>query len=297
MIPFYERSINIDTGNKCTLECSGCARQRYRKNGETIPGKDLTIEQFDKITNYFKKVSFCGTFSDPIFNPNFFDLLEMCKTKNIKVDINTAASHRPEAWYEKAFNTYKDAVWIFGIDGLPKDSHKYRVHQNGEYLFNIMLMAKYKGLCVKWQYIVFDYNKNDIEEAKMISKLHKIPFILLYTERDEHDKKIEQTLSNDINKINPKCLLTKRSLSLSNTGHLMPCCWLNTKYTQKGIVQLFKSEHHLDNNSNINDIINSNDWKNFFKVLKEDPKNAPFTCKSFCNTDIDQNPEGLEIEV
>ena len=162
MIPFNERTINIDNGNKCTLECPACMRAEYKKVGESIPGKDLTPAQFDKLTNYFKSANFCGTWSDPIFNPYFIDILKICKRKKIQTRISNAASHKPERWYEEAFDSYKEAYWGFGIDGLPKDSHKYRIHQDGEFLFDMMLNAKYKGLSVEWQYIVFDYNKDDI---------------------------------------------------------------------------------------------------------------------------------------
>ena len=46
-----------------------------------------------------------------------------------------------------------------------------------------MLNAKYKGLSVEWQYIVFDYNKDDIQEAKEIAKFHKIPLMLIFSNR------------------------------------------------------------------------------------------------------------------
>ena len=134
MKPFKERCLNIDSGNKCTLGCAACQRTVYKKSGRSIPGKDLTPLQFDKLTNYFNSVLFCGTFSDPIFNPYFIDILKICKRKKIRAKISTAASHKPEHWYVEAFDAYKEAVWMFGIDGLPKDSHKYRIHQEGMYL-------------------------------------------------------------------------------------------------------------------------------------------------------------------
>ena len=42
MIPFNTRTLNIDAGPKCTLECSACARQRFREQGKKIPGKANT---------------------------------------------------------------------------------------------------------------------------------------------------------------------------------------------------------------------------------------------------------------
>lgn len=43
---FKDKGINIDAGNKCTLECAACARQQYKNTGRKIPGNDLTPEQF-----------------------------------------------------------------------------------------------------------------------------------------------------------------------------------------------------------------------------------------------------------
>lgn len=317
---FLDRSINIDAGNKCTLECAACSRQHYKKIGRSIPGNDLTPLQFDKLTDYFKKVSFCGTFSDPIFNPYFLDILKICKDKNIKTEISTAASQRPLRWYKKAFDTYDKAVWVFGIDGLPKDSSKYRIHQNGEYLFDIMLTAKYQNIPVQWQYIVFDYNKNDVEEAKKIAKLHKIPLTFIFSHRNvsvnnkkieniENKNQIEDIISKEETKVlyksnnisikkqnnfNPKCLHTTRALSFSNTGHVMPCCWLNTCYNEKGIKNLFDNKNHIDNNTVI-DIMNNEDWNSFFDTLKNNPSNAPSTCKRYCSNDLNDNPEETKV--
>ena len=93
MIPFNERTLNIDAGPKCTLQCSACARTRFRENNQRIPGKDLTPEQFKKIIKYFKRVSFCGTFSDPIFNVHFIEILKICRDENIFTEVHSAASH------------------------------------------------------------------------------------------------------------------------------------------------------------------------------------------------------------
>ena len=73
-------------------------------------------------------------------------------------------------WYVKAFNANPNATWYFGLDGLPEESHKYRVNQDGVKLFEVMKMAVDMGMNVVWQYLVFDYNKDHIKEAKSLSK-------------------------------------------------------------------------------------------------------------------------------
>ena len=339
MIPFNERTLNIDAGPKCTLQCSACARTRFRKNNQRIPGKDLTPEQFKKIIKYFKRVSFCGTFSDPIFNVHFIDILKICKEEKIKTEVHTAATHKPESWYQEAFLANKNANWIFGIDGLPKDSHKYRVNQDGEFLFDMMLLNKYLGLKPEWQYIIFDYNKDDIEEAKKLAKFHKLRFMLITSKRpvseninnveleEVKDGQIGWTNSNKetdgenpnnsyasidyssgeltprpmrkvedkknkVNTLKPKCLLTNRDLSYSVTGHILPCCWVNTAWEDKQLKNLFKDDLHIDNNKSIEEILNKDEWKDFMKLLENSPdKDIPPVCKRYCSVDLERNVE------
>lgn len=304
---FRDRGINIDSGNKCTLECAACARQQYKQEGLSIPGKDLTLEQLDKLTDYFNRVSFCGTFSDPIFNPNFIEMLKLCKKKDIKTKISTAASQRPEKWYDEAFKaSSKKTTWIFGIDGLPKDSHKYRIHQKGEYLFNIMLKAVKQGLSVEWQCIVFDYNENDIEEVKQLAKLHNIRLSLIYSART--DNGIKEVKKEKLNKIvyeitkpedkkvfEPKCLKTKRELAWNNKGRVLPCCWLNTRYRTKYnepiIKTLFNDSLDMDNNDTVEDVINSKEWTEFFNILKTPTAEKPKKCLEMCSGPVNSNPE------
>jgi len=181
------KALNIDISNRCSLECLACQRTVFRKAGKPIPGRDMTLAQFDMISNHWAGgpgwISFCGTFSDPIFNPNFIDMLKMCYKKRIKVEVHTAASQKPEKWYQEAFEANPEASWWFGIDGLPHESHQYRVNQDGIKLFNIMLQANKKVREVVWQYIVFDYNKASIKKARKIAKKNRLRLVFIKTTR------------------------------------------------------------------------------------------------------------------
>jgi len=300
MIPdrLYKQWLNIDISNKCSLKCPECVRTKFIKNKIPLPGKDIDLKQFDKISDFFigKRFDFCGTFSDAIYNKYFIDMLEMCKQKNIDVCVHTAASHRPESWYIDAFNANKNAEWRFGIDGLPKNSHKYRVNQNGEKLFSTMLIAKEKGLPVSWQYIIFDYNKEEIEEAKNLSKLHKINFLLIDTNRKNGINPVSKTK----NKFIPKCVHAKRDLAFSITGHITPCCWTNVSWDEPYLKDIFSKENHIDNFEKIEDVFKTTAWVNFFKMLQENPELAPTTCKEKCsvliNDDVEQTEEWFKFD-
>jgi len=176
--------VNVDLSARCGLECSRCQRQTYYDNSKEIPGHDLTIEDFMKITDMFKTINFCGQLSDPVHNKYFIDILRLCKTKNVGGTIHNASSLKSKEWYIEAFKAHPDMRWIFGIDGLPKDSCMYRVNQDGEKLFDIMLDSKkYLKTIPVWQYIIFSYNENDIDEAKQIAKDNGVKFNLNYSSK------------------------------------------------------------------------------------------------------------------
>jgi MoaA/NifB/PqqE/SkfB family radical SAM enzyme len=163
------KSINLDITHRCTLECPKCLRRSVPTNNLG----DLSLDSFKKIISHFDQIEFCGQISDPIFHPQFIEFLELTKDK--RVFVHTAASHKPMDWYRDAFLANKNATWEFGIDGLPQDSPKYRINQNGEYLFNVMKTGVELGNDIRWQYIIFKYNENDISEAIDLAQRHKIP--------------------------------------------------------------------------------------------------------------------------
>ena len=114
----------------------------------------------------------------------------MAYKNNNSVSIHNASSQKPESWYIKAFKANPNARWIFGIDGLPKESCMYRINQDGEKLFNIMLMSKdYLNLKPVWQFIIFSYNENNIDKAREIAEKNDIIFMTLQSARwiDKND--------------------------------------------------------------------------------------------------------------
>ena len=167
--------INLDLSNRCTNRCPGCARDKFKQ----IPGSDLTESDMEKISNFFQAITFCGQVSDPVLHPNFHKLLDICLKKNRKVVVHTAVAVKSKMWWSRSFvmSRGKNIEWVFAIDGLPKDSHKYRVNQDGEKLFDIMLKCASFGVPTTWQYIVFNYNQKDVEECKKIASDHNIKFM------------------------------------------------------------------------------------------------------------------------
>jgi len=172
--------INLDITHRCLLQCPKCQRNKFP--GLHKRGHDLSIQDFEKIVNYFQKIVFCGQMGDPIYHPEFLYFLQMSKHREVSVDTNGHGKGFG-FWFE-AFQ-YNNVTWRFGLDGLPKDSHKYRINQNGSLVYEVMKMGASMGANVKWNYIVFKYNEDDIDTAKKMAEENNIVFNLIQSSRWE----------------------------------------------------------------------------------------------------------------
>jgi len=176
--------INLDITHRCLLQCPKCQRNKFP--GLHKRGHELDIDDFQKIVDYFPKIIFCGQMSDPIYHPEFPLFLEMAKHREVSVDTNGHGKH--SKFWQRVF-TYKNVTWRFGLDGLPEDSHRYRINQDGKYVFEVMKYGKRCKANVQWNYIVFKYNENDIDEARELAKRFDIDFNLIQSSRwEENDE-------------------------------------------------------------------------------------------------------------
>lgn len=183
---FRKKVLNIENTARCTLLCHQCKRTTFLElNNKSFPGKDLTPQQFEKVVNYFDDITFGGQLSDPIFGKHFIKLLEICHEHGIGPRVLTAATGKKESFYIEAFKANPYARWTFGIDGPPHLSHNYRINQDGEFLFKMMCLAKKMTLQrTTWQYIIFPWNKEYIDECKEKAKALDIRMEFIVSERD-----------------------------------------------------------------------------------------------------------------
>lgn len=307
---FKNKRLNIENTARCTLLCPLCKRATFlHLNNKSLPGKDLTPAQFKKIIKYFKAITFGGQLSDPVFGKHFLELLDICyKEKLPETRVLTAATGKSEAWYKQAFETNPDASWTFGIDGPPHLSSTYRINQDGEFLFKMMCLAKDMNIKTNWQYIIFPYNVQYIEECKARAEQLGIEMFFIQTERDDMqrskrekaiklsaEQKIEKKekwvkafaqrgIRNKVRNLKPRCIYEEQEITLSSEGYFTPCCWTDDElYKQQPWISSFFSPHlHIDNNDTVEQIFNSKEWRRFFKMLLKNPNNAPPVCFEYC---------------
>ena len=183
---FFRKAVNLDLSNKCTLACLACVRvTAFDGSNKLVPGHQMTDHEWSLYLEKFSKFTISGQSSDPILHPKLDKILSDIYKAGKDCTVHVAASHKPEKHWIKCFKANPNAIWYFGIDGLPKDSHKYRINQDGEKIFKMMLESR-KYLNEKrtiWQYLVFNYNQYDLNECRNIAEKNGIVFNVLESNR------------------------------------------------------------------------------------------------------------------
>ena len=84
--------------------------------------------------------------------------------------------------------------------------------------------------------------------------------------------------------LSPRCLSGDRSPAYVNSGHISPCCWVDGDPNQKeeGYKELFTDDMKLDNFETVDKVFLSDQWVDFFSMLKNNPKAAPNICWKHC---------------
>ena len=174
--------LNLEITNKCQLKCPACLRQIEK--GSLKGTREHKFDTLKVIFDTFQHINFSGQISDPIYHKEFLQILDYLNPE-WEYLISTNGHGKTKEWWTEAFELTKNKNirWRFAVDGLPKDSHIYRIGQDGEQVWEMMKLGSKLGAKIEWQYIVFNYNENNIEEAKEMAKDNSIRFILTFSNR------------------------------------------------------------------------------------------------------------------
>lgn len=314
-VKYYDQMLNTDIGKSCPLKCSKCIRQAP----DFEPAEDISLNDFKKIAETFPKINFCGTQSDPIYHPEFLEIFKHCVSNGNEAKVHTAGDGKSTKWWEELADIIMEAKpedrWkyriVFSIDGLPEDSHNHKIGQNGEQAFKNMRYLNDRGVSVQWQYIVFKYNENDVETARQMADINGIKFISIdssiFDEEDElkPSNALDNSLQNKYNdikvwnghytgtptvpkveKLYPKCMKKNsngeyigKPCSYEANGFVLPCPWAKKDFI------LAQPHLHISQVDSVYDITQSEEWIEFYRVLQEEPDNAPDLCKLLCSYD------------
>lgn len=167
--------IELEISTYCNAACPQCPRNNY--GGLTIDDLPLinwTLDQLKTILEpsfiqQLKMVYFCGTYGDPLMNPNLVEMCRWLKEVNPKLDIGIHTNGGVGS--EKTFTDLAKMVKFiaFGIDGLEDTNHIYRKNTKWKKIIsNCESFIKAGGYAI-WDYIVFRHNQHQVYDAGELS--------------------------------------------------------------------------------------------------------------------------------
>ena len=82
--------------------------------------------------------------------------------------------------------------------------------------------------------------------------------------------------------LDPKCLKEDHAFYYSSEGYILPCCFTDCTEKESEIQELIKDKFKLENIDKIEDVLNSDEWVNFFNLLSNEPNKSPKICQNYC---------------
>ena len=171
-------SLQIDPTSKCNLLCPQCARVYQGKVNPFLPLTELTPEDYDKIfTKDFipqlKTVIFNGNYGDPVAT-RYIDYVidKLLQQKMRKMTLFTNGSLKEKSWWKhlgKRFSGTSNHV-VFSIDGLENTNAIYRINSNFKKIMENAKAYIQAGGRARWDFIVFEHNFHQLQEAKELAK-------------------------------------------------------------------------------------------------------------------------------
>jgi MoaA/NifB/PqqE/SkfB family radical SAM enzyme len=282
--------LHLEISSKCNAACPLCPRNfhGYPYNDGYIE-HDMTLIEAKKIFNtkfikQLKIVYINGNFGDMVMNPDTVSIIEYFKKSNdnLIIKISTNGGARDQKFWQALAKL--DVIIHFCIDGLEDTHSLYR--QNTLYstvIKNAKIFIEAGGHAV-WKMIKFDHNLSQHSSANDIAKkLGFKEFLLKNSERTtspvfNKDKKLTHVIGKTeivdfdylynlrtkvevlLEDITPKKDVTikcsvkeKKSVYVSSTGDMYPCCWTGFNPTEYG-----KGNWHACGNRQLAPLIRKN---------------------------------------
>ena len=200
-------SLQIDHTSKCNLLCPQCARVYNGKINPEMPVGELTIDDYKKVfipqlIKNVKVITQCGNYGDVVASSNILDCLNWLRLQGSKANFNimTNGSARNKEWWKELAQIINGmGKVVFSIDGLSDTNAIYRVNSNFEKIIENVKTFIDSGGNARWDYLVFEHNEHQIEEAKQLAKdLGFIEFNIKKTNRFINEKNYQGWVKTEL---------------------------------------------------------------------------------------------------
>lgn len=297
--------IDIELTSFCNIKCKGCFRvlSNYSEQilNKTFLDLDIIKEKFKKeMFPNIKIINFCGSVDEPTTHPQFFEIIRHFASWGCHINIATNGSLRSKQWWHdlaKLLPSSHRVTW--GIDGSDELSEVYREGSNFKKVEENYRSFISAGGQAVWQFIVFEHNEHQLNEAKQKAKEEGFKDFKTIISHRKDTKTIKHKKESSTEKItdNEKpCISCKygnqKRIFVNHMGNVIPCCHLNSKMLEFSVSNKVKDkfEEILEKNNYMNSInllnvsldeaINSSVWNNI-KESWTDEVRIP-RCESVC---------------
>lgn len=296
--------LDIELTSFCNIECKGCFRVISKHSDKILNKEYITIdtirERFQKhMFPSIKIINFCGSVDEPTSHPQFFDIIRHFADWDAHINIATNGSLRTTKWWtELAGILPKSHAVTWGIDGSDELSEVYRQGSSFKKVEQNYRAFNQAGGRSNWQFIVFEHNEHQLEEAKAKATDEGFKsFKTIISHRKDTTGGVKATKTESIDKapeipyVSCKYGNQKR-IFINHTGNVIPCCHLNSKMMEYNVTGEVKDQFEqllLDNDYeqtiNLNNVgieaaINSSVWNGI--VDSWDSDNPMPRCMQVC---------------
>ena len=171
--------IDLECTTYCNLACPECNRTTDKELISSILNTShITLENCKtwfkptELTS-LKEIRFCGAIDEALMNPELTDILDffLDEFKIKYIDIRTNGSVRSTTWWSNFVNHLPSKhIIVFGLDVLEDTLNIYRIGADYKKIINNAKAFIKAGGIASWQFIEFEHNKHQIEEAKHLAK-------------------------------------------------------------------------------------------------------------------------------
>lgn len=191
--------VHIELSSRCNASCPACSRNL--SGGPVSPNLEITELSLEDIKKFFPQrfaqniigINFCGNVGDPGMAVDLLPILEYFQSsskKAIAQQVRTNGGMRkPDFWRdvgkffasiprnESATHTFFHPAIVFSVDGLEDTNHIYRRGVRWDRLFANMEAYTSTGAFGIWEFLVFEHNQHQVEEAKKLAEKLGLHFV------------------------------------------------------------------------------------------------------------------------
>jgi hypothetical protein len=155
--------VGVCCTTRCIGKCFSCSHNAY-----DIGKIDLDLDVLIPLLPNTNYLSLNGIWGDAIFNPKVLKFAAECENHEyLNWEIATNGGAKDDSFWAELGGT--KVKIIFGIDGLEDTHHMYRGTDFNKVIHNMSVFIE-NGGNAEWQFIIFNYNQHQIEQASLMGK-------------------------------------------------------------------------------------------------------------------------------